>query len=109
MEIRELTLNEQTLVKFLNSQVDLIIKFPSHTKTMKDGGMGSITCDLDGSRTRKIDLTEAHYVDSDDQLVIITLTLNEHDELYELDFWKTDFSKLKTYPTPEKIKIIHSH
>ena len=76
---------------------------------MNDGNMGSITFDLNGTERREADLVEAHYNDSDNQIVIITLTLDEKNELFELDFWKTDFSELKSYPKPHELIIKQSY
>src|SRR5436305_1912821 len=50
------------------------------------------------------DLVEADYKDTDGRDVLITLTTNQYDELYELDIWKTDFSPLQRYPEPDKVK-----
>lgn len=76
---------------------------------MNDGQMGSVTFDLKGTERRKSDLIQAHFTDSDSQLVVITLTLNQKNELYELEFWKTDFGKLVTYPIPQNLKVIDGH
>ena len=49
------------------------------------------------------DLVQAEYVDEDGTTVVITLTKDENGQLLDLDFWKTDFSKLLVYPTPDKL------
>ena len=43
-------------------------------------------------------------MDDDGVLVSIELTVDERDELFELDFWKVDFSPLRRYPNPEDLK-----
>ncbi len=53
----------------------------------------------------KKDLIQVDYLDEDQIPVVITLTLDTEGQLLDLDFWKTDFSKLLNYPTPEKIKF----
>ncbi|ANQ51626.1 hypothetical protein KMW28_23795 [Flammeovirga yaeyamensis] len=51
------------------------------------------------------DIVRVVYKDSDDIPVVITLTKNVNNEILDMDFWKKDFSKLQTYPTPDKIAI----
>jgi len=46
-------------------------------------------------------LAEAQYVDIDNVLVIITILHDYFHHLYEVDFWKVDFSPLIKYPCPE--------
>jgi hypothetical protein len=71
---------------------------------MRDGGMGSIRF-LNGSdRHRSRSIAEGEYVDDDGVSVSIELNVDEKDELFELDFWKVDFSPLRRYPTPEDLK-----
>jgi len=72
---------------------------------MADGGMGGIrflpkagASQVFGSRA-----AEAGYEDSDGVAVLISLNLDEHGGLYELDFWKTDFSPLCSYPAPGQL------
>jgi hypothetical protein len=71
---------------------------------MRDGSMGSIRF-LNGSgRRRSFSIAEAEYVDDDGVSVSIELNVDEKNELFELDFWKVDFSPLKRYPNPEDVK-----
>ena len=48
-------------------------------------------------------LAEAHYLDSDGVLVSIAINADSSGELFELDFWKVDFSSLKSYPKPSDL------
>ena len=72
---------------------------------INDGGMGSITF-LNPSQTRKRSLgkalAEAQYTDEDGIPVSIVVNADKNNELYELDFWKVDFSPLRRYPKPEQ-------
>ena len=52
------------------------------------------------------DLIQASYKDKDEAEVLITLTLDNYNNLYELEFWKTDFSELIDYPKPNQVQII---
>ena len=51
------------------------------------------------------DLIQVSYVDKDDVLVLITLTIDNFSNLFELEFWQTDFSSLINYPKPDQVKI----
>ena len=73
---------------------------------MRDGGMGSIRFINGSDRRRSRSIAEAEYVDDDGVSVSIELNVDEKDELFELDFWKVDFSPLRRYPTPEDLKSL---
>ncbi len=72
---------------------------------LNDGGMGSVrlTDRLDRPRKMGRELVTAHYIDADGVPVIISVNLDEDGQLFEIDFWKVDFSPLERYPTPEQI------
>lgn len=72
---------------------------------MSDGGMGSVEFIAPGERSLGATLVEADYVDSDGVPVSIAVSADDKGGLYELDFWKTDFSPLNQYPQPEFVKI----
>jgi len=78
----------------------------SRVVDMQDGGMGSVR--FLGSEPRSFDrtLVEAKYVDSDGVLVSIAVNADNHGQLFELDFWKVDFSPLKRYPKPSDVSDI---
>jgi hypothetical protein len=65
--------------------------------------MGSIGLGDPESSPYKGDIIQAKYIDSDQKNVVITLTKDANNQLLDLDFWKEDFSKLITYPTPADI------
>lgn len=72
---------------------------------MADGGMGGVRFlsrpgvqRLFGRRA-----AEAKYVDADGVSVVISLNLDEQGDLFELDFWKSDFSPLRSYPDPAQL------
>ena len=102
--IRDLTNEEINLTKHLLSLIPEYKKgIPKKAWTMDDGGMGSISFDIDGKSEFGEILIEAEYKDSDGATVLITLIADKNGNLYELDFWKTDFNKLVEYPTVEKV------
>ena len=103
--IRDLTKEEIELIKHLLSLIPNYEKgIPEKAWMMDDGGMGSISFNLDGEAEFGQNLIQVEYNDLDKAIVLITLTEDKNGNLFELDFWKTDFNKLIEYPTPEKIK-----
>ena len=71
---------------------------------MQDGGMGSIRFLGGADRRRAGSLAQAKYVDDDGVTVSIELNVDEAGKLFELDFWKVDFSPLHRYPSPEELE-----
>jgi hypothetical protein len=110
---RFLTESEKNiLIKLLerSSYKKLLVSIKEYrVKNMKDGGMGSIkflsTKYNENERLFGEVIAEAEFVDIDGIIVSITLNIDKNSELYEMDFWKVDFSPLKSYPTPDKIKL----
>lgn len=74
---------------------------------MQDGGMGSIRFAGRNQRKRVFGnaLAGAEYSDDDGVLVSIAINADDCGELYELDFWKVDFSPLRRYPTPSDLRM----
>jgi hypothetical protein len=103
---RKIRENEKKIILFLLEKLNLDPKeYPINedVEEYEDGVMGSI-----GMRNPDIspyagDLIQANYVDADGTSVVITLTKDTNNQLLDLDFWKVDFSKLITYPTPESL------
>lgn len=50
-------------------------------------------------------LAEAVYIDEDGISVSIIVNADEQGRIYELDFWKVDFSPLRSYPSPEQLQV----
>ena len=74
---------------------------------MNDGGMGSIRFLVSadqGSRTAQV-IAQGEYVDEDGVPVSIAINADQNGELFEVDFWKVDFSPLKRYPRASDVKI----
>lgn len=84
-----------------NKQEEHIL--PERVVDLDDGGMGSIRFGVDSQRKYGKDLIQVKYIDSDKTPVIITLIEDDHQDLFELEMWKVDFSELKQYPTPDKL------
>lgn len=75
-------------------------------KTLEDGEMGSISFDLKGTQQRETQITAGNFYDLDGTMVDFELTADKEGNLYELDLWKTDFSKLIALPELNEIKLI---
>lgn len=105
-ERRQIRQQEKELVLFLLKKLDL----PSESYPINEsvyeyegGKMGSISFGSGSADDYDSDLIQVQYFDADNTPVIITLTKDKNDQLLDLDFWKTDFSKLLNYPKPEQI------
>ncbi|NIJ51587.1 DUF6984 family protein [Dyadobacter arcticus] len=103
--IRPIRQNEIDLIRFLLQKLDLNpahYPFSDNVDEYECGKMGSISLggDVDGYDG---DLIQVEYIDSDSTPVVITLTKDNKGQLLDLDFWKTDLSKLLKYPTPDKL------
>ncbi len=68
------------------------------------GKMGSVGLGKVGAVYER-DIIQAEYSDIDGIEVIISLTKDTENQLLDLDFWKTDFSKLLKYPAPTDLKF----
>ena len=71
-----------------------------------DGGMGGVRIDVDRSPTRVFgsEVARLAYIDADGVPVSITLNLDKSGNLFEIDFWKVDFSPLVAYPKVDQLK-----
>lgn len=96
---------EITLIHFLLETLNLEVNNYPISELVEEyegGKMGSIS--LGGNPDAYAgDLIRVEYIDTDETPVVITLTHDDQNQLLDLDFWKIDFSKLLTYPSPDKI------
>jgi hypothetical protein len=74
---------------------------------MKDGNMGSIRFARDGPRVLGKVLAEAQYTGEDGVCVSIAINADNKGDLFEVDFWKVDFSPLKRYPNRSDLRSVH--
>ena len=77
---------------------------------MGDGEMGSIKFKAkdEDFRTLGKKCAEAEYIDADGVEVSIVVNLDSEGNLYEIDFWKVDFSPLLRYPRFEQLRLVDS-
>lgn len=76
-------------------------------RQMSDGGMGSIRVVHTASAMRRFarEIVAANYIDEDGTPVDITVNLDQEGDLFEIDFWKVNFSPLLRYPSPHDLKL----
>jgi len=69
-------------------------------EALNDGGMGSLrfSTSTEGSRFGE-SVAEVSFVDSDNVPVSAALFLDQNGQLFELDIFKSDFSKLQKWPS----------
>ena len=80
-------------------QIDLSNLSYLQVKEANDGGMGGLVF-LSKNKDRHLgkDIASCEFDDQDGVKVIATLSVDNFGDLYELDVWKTDFSKLISFP-----------
>jgi hypothetical protein len=105
-ERRTIRPEEKALVLFLLEKLNLKQEdFPINESVFEyEGGkMGSISFGSGSADDYEGDLIQVQYFDTDTTPVVITLTVDKNKQLLDLDFWKTDFSKLLKYPETGEI------
>lgn len=93
------------MVLYLLELAGSTLEIPSMVIPMKDGEMGSISFDLQGNNARASQIAAGTFQDKDGVLVDFELTVDKEGNLFELDFWKVDFSKLITFPNLQDLRI----
>lgn len=68
--------------------------------------MGSINLNNPNTDLYDSDLIQAEYTDADKIPVVLSLTKDKNNQLLDLDFWKSDFSRLVQYPKPEDLTFV---
>lgn len=71
--------------------------------------MGSINFTPPEKSPYQKDLVQVIYKDIDEVPMVITLTINQNNEILDMDFWKKDFSKLQKYPTLDQVKVFDNN
>ena len=108
-QTRKIRENERVLIEFMLGKIGFTTQdYPIIVDVFEyEGGkMGSISLGIDNNPDDyDSDLIQVEYTDTDGVMVVITLTKNNKNQLLDLDFWKEDFSKLITYPTPNEVVV----
>ena len=96
LRLLELLIKKSSLIMSNNWKDNLLVR------PMDDGEMGSLYLFPKGvtieDRTIGEQVSDFQFTDSDGIEVIASLNLDENGDLFELDLWKTDFSKLLNFP-----------
>ncbi len=104
---RKLTPQEENLLSILVKQSSVVLptdwKEGLLVRSMDDGGMGSLCLFPKGEikedgRSFGESVSEFQFTDQDGIEVIASLNLDDNGDLFELDIWKTDFSKVIKLP-----------
>jgi len=90
-------INSAQNIDFEEKEIEYLMVEP-----MEDGGMGSLKLIPPGCENEKRifgkQIAEFQFNDIDDIKVIASLNVDQNGHLFELDIWKTNFSKLIKYP-----------
>jgi hypothetical protein len=72
----------------------------AYVEDMSDGGMGSVRFQEKPGASNRLarEVSSATFRDFDGTQVNVALNVDQHGELFEIDFWKVDFSPLLQYP-----------
>ena len=107
MRLRKPTIAEQRLLSTLVSKATSLILPVNWNETlqvqsMDDGEMGSLQLFPQGlvteNRTFGETVSECQFTDADGTQVLASLNTDQNGDLFELDVWKTNFSKLIQIP-----------
>lgn len=105
---RNIRVDEKVLITSileLAGSTDKVSSIPEVVYDLDDGGMGTIKFTNNIDRVYGKVILQVNYIDSDKTPVMITLTVDDKGDLFELDFWKVNFEKLLSYPKPHEIKF----
>lgn len=82
---------------------------PQLVQDMDDGGMGSIQFGRRADRKFGRDIVQVRYIDLDNTPIFITLIEDSSGDLFELEFWKVDNSRLLKYPPPSDTELLRDY
>jgi hypothetical protein len=95
------------LLKFLLEKAQIKVDLSSlKVEVMNDGEMGShkfITNNKDSQFGKNV--AQCEFIDSDGIHISAALFLDQYGALYELDLFKSDFSKLLRWPSTEELSV----
>jgi len=95
------------LVSFLLDEASIKVDIATlRVEAMADGGMGSLRFETSNSDAQFGDeVASCSFADADGNYVSVTLNLDQYGEIFELDVWKVDFSKLIKWPKAHEINV----
>ena len=90
---------EKGIVEYLSKLADYPLSTTSKlfVMPMSDGGMGSFTIfktEIETRENRKFgrQISEYEFIDDDNIPVLVSLNVDEDDNLFEVDIWKADYN-----------------
>ena len=88
----------QNLLRGINNAV---------VEDMNDGGTGSLKfIDLTKTKTRiAMQVCAATFMDMDGMPASVTINIDQDGDLFELDIFKADNSRLKSFPSPGEVSL----
>jgi hypothetical protein len=97
---------ETPLIVHLLAQAKLTVDISQlHASPMDDGGMGSLLFATAGTGPRHAkEVAVCYFEDEDGVSIRAGLNVDQHEQLYELDVWKVDFSPLRRWPAASDIR-----
>jgi len=100
--MRKLLKKEEHLLQLLIDKSNYSFDFTDLIVRNLKGGNGSVlflnkknTEDRSMSKT----ISEMNFKDKDKTIISVSLSIDNDNNLYELDIWKTDFSEIIKYPS----------
>lgn len=104
-EKRPIRQEEKILIEYIIYQLGLNpsdYPIKNQGEPYESSHMGSIGIGDEGA-IYSHDLAQLEYIDSDQVYAVISLTVDQNNQLLDFDFWKEDFSALVKYPLPEDL------
>lgn len=98
---------ELRIVEYLSNLADypVLKKSELFVMPMYDGGMGSFTIFKSETETRENrkfgkQISEYEFIDDDNIPVIVSLNVDQNNNLFEVDIWKADYSPVINLKIP---------
>lgn len=100
----------QALVSFFSSQSQLSDRGRKVFRAFDDGDMGGFIVQWEEQQTEASEqiASEYHFVDIDNIDVLITAYTRDKQKISSVEFWKVDFSPIKTFPEPTDLTDLES-
>ena len=102
--MRKLKEKEEKLIKFLLKEINYDFEVDSLNAIDMTNGMGSITLLNKSSKKDRVMskvISEMTFIDEDNIPISVSLNIDTHGNLYELDIWKVDFTRFIRYPSED--------
>lgn len=99
--------NEKIIVEYLAKLANYPLSTSSglFVMSMNDGGMGSFTIFQNETETRENrkfgkQISEYEFIDDDNIPVLVSLNVDENNNLFEVDIWKADYNPVINLKLP---------